>query len=43
MEHSKLIGPTASVALNENVGVRSLVSPFGPPVTLATGEVESST
>ena len=42
IEHWKSIGPTASVALKENVGVVSLVIPVGPLSTDGTGGVESS-
>ena len=43
IEHSKVTGPTPSVALKVKVGVVSLVSPVGPPSTVTSGTVESST
>ena len=43
IEHSKVTGPTPSVALKVKVGVVSLVSPVGPLSTDTFGAVESST
>ena len=43
IEHWKVIGPTASVALKVNVGLVSVVVPLGPLSTLTSGGIESST
>ena len=43
IEHWKVIGPTASVALKVKVGVVSVVVPVGPLSTVTCGGIESST